>query len=94
MTEICVVLSVCGLSLALMPLQCALRTLPLDLCPPKQQVQVQSWVVRFVNIGHIVGSVAGLLYLPGAESLGEISTFRILSTVAVLAISLTTFLTV
>ena len=88
-TGVVAVLSVCALSLAVQPLQCALRALILDVCPPEQQVQAQSWQARLSSIGQVVGCAAGLLYRPGNDSLGEISTFRILSVMAVLAVSMT-----
>ena len=87
------VLSICTLSLALQPLQVALRAIMLDQCPAEQQLHAQSWATRLSGMGQIIGSAAGLLYLPSSDSTGEIATFRIISVVAILAVSTSAALT-
>lgn len=89
-TNMVAVLSICTLSLALQPLQCALRAIVIDLCPREQQVQAQGWSVRFSSFGQILGCTAGIVYRPSTDPLGAVSTFRILSGMAVMAVSTTT----
>ena len=87
------ILSICTLSLALQPLQVALRAIMLDQCPAQQQLRAQSWATRLSGIGQILGSAAGLLYFPSGDSIGQIATFRIISVVSILAVNITVALT-
>ena len=87
------VFSICTLSLALQPLQVALRAIMLDQCPAEQQLHAQSWATRLSGIGQILGSAAGLLYFPSTDSTGQIATFRIISMVAILAVNISVALT-
>lgn len=89
----CAVLSVCMLSLAVQPLQCGLRALIFDLCPPEQQGRAQAWAARFSSLGQILGCVAGLLGNPRTTSSEETLTFRMLSVMAVLAVTSTVVVT-
>lgn len=81
------ILGVCALSASVQPLQCALRAIVLDLCPPRQQVQAQSWVARVSGLGQILGCVAGIVYVPQADLLGAITTFRLLSIATLFAVN-------
>ncbi|KAF2169478.1 hypothetical protein M409DRAFT_52713 [Zasmidium cellare ATCC 36951] len=87
------IFAICTLSLSIQPLQCGLRALALDLCPARQQVQAQSWTARLSGIGQIVGCVAGIVYYPNGDSLDDVMTFRVLSTVCIVAVSGTVVLT-
>lgn len=92
-TEIYAVLAILGLSLAIQPLQCALRAIILDQCPARQQVQAQGWAARLSGLGQILGCIAGIVYLPGKDSRGEITTFRILAIASITAVDVSVAVT-
>ena len=89
-TLIFAAISVIMLGIAVQPLQCALRTLVLDVCPIHQQVQAQAWGVRFSGVGQLAGCATGLMLVQGTKDTGETFTFRAMAGIAVLAVTGTT----
>lgn len=89
-SEIYVILSVFILSLALQPLQCALRALPLDFAPPEQQSHIHGWAGKFSGLGQVFGCAMGVLTVPQrSDSLSFIAMFRTLAITAVAALDST-----
>jgi solute carrier family 45 protein 1/2/4 len=56
-------------------------------------MQAQSWATRLSGLGQIFGSLAGLSYVPGGDSLGEITTFRIIAVASIFAVDITVAIT-
>lgn len=94
-SEAYVILGVCLLSLAIQPLQCALRALPLDLCTTKQQFRVYRWASISSAIGQVLGCAIGVFTFPKAGSAVASSTasFRILCVASIIAVDMTVAVT-
>lgn len=62
--QVCAVLGIWALNIAIQPVQTSLRALIVDICPPGQAVQGNSYASTAVIIGSAVGYGCGFIGLP------------------------------
>ena len=76
-----------GLNVSIQPVQAGVRSLIVDCCPPKQQVQASAYASRITGIGSILGYCSGFISLPDvAPWLGD-TQFKGLSVIASIALT-------
>ena len=57
--QACLVLSVCGLNIAMQPFQSGTRAFVIDSCPANQQAQASEWCSQFNGLGGVITHIVG-----------------------------------
>lgn len=78
------------LNFAIQPLQCGLRALIVEACPPEQIDTANAWASRMISLGSLLGYGSGFVDLSRVMRIGGRNTqFKVLSVLATCGLALT-----
>ena len=78
------------LNFAIQPLQCGIRALIIDLCPPEDMDEANAWASRTISIASLLGYGAGVVDAPVLLHFSTNPRFKALCVLAVCVLLVTT----